>query len=154
MSSPHLMKVRIAVGAVVEDRHLVLVDQFPVPPLVGSVRGAFVHELGGAVRQRAVHDVGVPGYPADVGAAPEDVAFGFEVEDGLVCVGDLGQVSAGGVQDSLGFCPWCPKCRECTAVCSAFEGCALVFFVGGVDDVVPPHVLVAHAMSCPVRRKR
>ena len=87
----------------VEDRHLVLLDDLPEPALVRGVRRALVDHQGGAVRQRPVDDVGVPGDPADVGRAPVDVGVRLEVEDRVVGVGDLGQVAAGGVQDSLRF---------------------------------------------------
>ncbi len=75
----------------------------PPAALVRGVRGAFVHDLGGAVDERRVGDVGVAGDPADVGRAPVDVRFRVQVEHGLVGVGGLGEVAAGGVQDALGL---------------------------------------------------
>ena len=54
------------------------------------------------VGQRAVHDVGVPGDPADVGRAPVDL-LGMVVEDELVGHGGVQQITAGGVHDTLGF---------------------------------------------------
>ena len=44
---------------------------------------ALEQDAGGAVGQRAVHDVGVTGDPADVGGAPVDL-LGMVVEDELV----------------------------------------------------------------------
>ena len=72
-------------------------------PWCGRVRRALVDHLGRAVGQRAVDDVGVPGDPADVGRAPEDVGVGVHVVHDRVRVGDLGQVAAGGVEDALGL---------------------------------------------------
>src|SRR5690606_30716205 len=73
-------------GGGVEDGDLVVGDDLPPAAGFGGVGGAFVHDLGGAVGQGAVDDVGVAGDPADVGGAPVDVV-GFEVEHGVVGVG-------------------------------------------------------------------
>ena len=43
------------------------------------------------------------GDPADVRGAPVDVGVGFEVEDGPMSPRRLGQIAAGGVQDSFGL---------------------------------------------------
>ena len=51
----------------------------------GVVGRALVHDRGGAVGERPVDDVAVPGHPADVGRAPVDVGVRLEVED--VCGG-------------------------------------------------------------------
>ena len=40
---------------------------------VGIVGDAFIENAGGRQRQRPVHDVRVPGNPADVGHAPVDI---------------------------------------------------------------------------------
>ena len=101
-SVPHFMKVRMAVGARVEDGHPVALDDRPPAVPVGKVRCALVHHRGGPVGQRAVDDVAVAGDPADVGGAPVDVALGVEVEDRPVGEGHLGQVAPGGVHDALG----------------------------------------------------
>src|SRR4029079_19376377 len=81
-------------GRGVIDADLVFVDDFPVPALVRGVRGAFVDDLGGPIRERPVADVGVSGDPADVGGAPVHVAVGCVVEHGVVGVGGLGEVPA------------------------------------------------------------
>ena len=57
----------------VEERDAVLLDQLPPATLVWGVRRPLVHHLCGAVGHRSIHDVGVTGYPADVGGAPVDV---------------------------------------------------------------------------------
>ena len=82
-------------------RHAVALEHLPPDVLVRVVRRALVHHRGGAVGERPVDDVGVPGDPADVGRAPVDVLLGLEVEDDLVRVGDAGQVAAGRVEDAL-----------------------------------------------------
>ena len=71
--------------------------------LVGRVRGALVDDLGDAVGEWAVDDVGVAGDPADVGGAPVHVLLGLVVEDVVVGVRRLGEVAAGGVDDALGL---------------------------------------------------
>ena len=85
------------------DCHAVLFDDLEVPVLVGGGRGALVDDLGDAVGQRTVDDVGVPGDPADVGGAPVDVGLGLDVEHVVVGVGRLREVAAGGVHDALGL---------------------------------------------------
>ena len=85
----------------VEERHAVALADLPPDVLVRVVRRALVHHRGGAVGERPVDDVGVPGDPADVGRAPVDVLLRLEVEDDLVRVGDAGQVAAGRVEDAL-----------------------------------------------------
>src|SRR5688572_20474499 len=64
----------------VKNRDLMLVDDAPEARGVGMVRHALEHEAGRPVRQRPVDDVAVPGDPADVGGAPEDVLLAV-VED-------------------------------------------------------------------------
>ena len=85
----------------VEDGHPELGAQSPPDVLVGVVGRALVHHRGDPVHQRPVDDVGVPGDPADVGRAPEDIRVGLQVEDVLGRPGDPGQIAAGGVQDPL-----------------------------------------------------
>src|SRR5690606_7461207 len=114
----------------------------PVPPLVGGVRRALVDDLGGAVGQRAVDDVGVAGDPADVRGAPVDVRLRLDVEDVVVRVGGLGQVTTGGVQDALRLPGGAGGVEDEQRVLGA-EGLrgVLVGLVG--DDVVPPLVAAA-----------
>src|SRR6185312_5200361 len=69
---------------------------------LGEVGRAFVHQAGGAILQRAVHDVAVAGDPADVGGAPVGVFF-FEVEDPFGSEIGLDGVASGGMHDALGF---------------------------------------------------
>src|SRR5699024_12701224 len=61
---------------------------------------AFVQDLGRAVNERSVGDVRVAGDPANIGGAPVDVRFWFEVEHGLMRVGTLGEVATGGDRKS------------------------------------------------------
>src|SRR4029453_16052834 len=80
--------------------HLVLLDDLPESVEVGIVGRAFVHHHRRTVRERAVYDVTVSVPPADVGRAPVDVLV-LEIEDDLRCVGDLSQVSAGRMKNTL-----------------------------------------------------
>ena len=67
-------------GSGVEDAGLVLLDHGPEAVRSRVARDTLEQDAGGAVHQRAVHDVGVTGDPADVGGAPVDLA-GMIVED-------------------------------------------------------------------------
>lgn len=84
----------------VEDIDLVLVDHLPEPRDRRVGRDALEHQGGGAVRQRPVQDVGMPGDPADIGGAPVDVAL-VVVEDVLMRHRRVDEVAAGGVDDAL-----------------------------------------------------
>ena len=85
----------------VEDVDLVLVDDLPEPRIGRVVGHALEHQGGGAVRQRAVDDVAVPGDPADIGGAPVDVAVVI-VEHVLVGHRGEHEIAAGGVEHALG----------------------------------------------------
>ena len=81
---------------------LVLVDRLPVAR-GGRVHGrGLEHGRGHPVCERAVHDVGVPGDPADVRHAREAVV-GVHVEHVLDRQRGAEQVAAGGVDDTLGL---------------------------------------------------
>ena len=84
----------------VEDGDAVARADLPEAVALGPVGRALVHQHRGAVGERSVHHVGVPGHPADVGGAPEDVVV-LEVEDVLRRRRHLGEVAAGGVHDPL-----------------------------------------------------
>src|SRR6185312_16277536 len=73
----------------------------PGTPGVRVVRRALVEHGGGAERERAVHDVGVAGDPADVGHAPVRVVR-VDVLVELGRPGHVGQVAASGVLAALG----------------------------------------------------
>ncbi len=85
----------------VQDRRLVPLDDRPPPVLVGEVRRALVHHRRRAVAQRAVHDVAVPGDPADVGRAPVHVLVALQVEDVVVRRRRADEVAGGRVDDPL-----------------------------------------------------
>ena len=68
---------------------------------VRVVRRPLVDDAGRAQRERAVHDVGVPGDPADVGHAPVGV-LRVDVLVVLGRPGHVGQVAAGAVLGALG----------------------------------------------------
>ena len=86
----------------VEDVDLVLVDHLPEARHRRIVRHAFEHQRRGAVRERAVDDVGVARHPADIGSAPVDVAV-VVVEHVLVRHRGVDVIAAGRVQHALGF---------------------------------------------------
>ena len=60
-------------GGGVEDVDLELLHDLPEPVQLRIGGYALEHDRGGAVGQRSVDDVAVPGDPADVGGAPVDV---------------------------------------------------------------------------------
>ena len=123
----------------VEERHAVALDQLPPDVLVRVVRRALVHDRRGAVGQRPVDDVRVPGDPADVGRAPVDVLLGLEVEHDAVRVRDLREVAAGGVQDALRLRRRAARVEDEQRVLGVQRlGRALVG--GGLHDRVPPEV--------------
>ncbi len=92
----------------VEDRHAVALDQLPEAILLRPVGCALVHQHRGAVRERTVDDVAVPGDPADVGGAPVDVVV-LEIEDPFGRRVGADQVAAGRVDDALSASRWCPE---------------------------------------------
>src|SRR5690606_21720517 len=86
----------------VELGDLMAVHDLPEARTVGPGRHALEHQRSGAVGQRAVDDVAVPGDPADIGGAPPYVVLA-QVEAQLVRVRAVHQVAAGGVQHALGL---------------------------------------------------
>ena len=84
----------------VEDVHLVALDDRPEAVGLGKVRRAFVHQARGAVLQRAVDDVAVPGNPADVSGTPVDVLF-LQIENPFRRDVSPDGISASGVHDAL-----------------------------------------------------
>src|SRR5690606_12413432 len=84
----------------VEDADLVLVDDLPEPGGVGVVGHALEHEGRGAVAERAVDDVAVPGHPADVGRAPVHVLV-LAIEHELVRELYRDEIAARGVQHAF-----------------------------------------------------
>ena len=102
-------------------------------------RGALVDDLGYAVGQWAVHDVRVPGDPADVGGAPVHVGLGFDVEHVVMRVRGLGQVPAGGVHDALGLAGRAGRVEQKQRMLGV-ERLRCVLDRGGLDGVVPPQI--------------
>ena len=84
----------------VDDVDLVLVANLPEAGHARIVRHALENHRGGAVRERSIDDVAVPGDPADVGGAPVDVAV-VVVEDVLVRHRHVDVVAAGRVQHAF-----------------------------------------------------
>ena len=121
------------------DGDAVLFDDLEVPVLVRRIRRALVDDLGGAVGQRPVHDVGVPGDPADIGCAPIHIGLGLDVEDVVVGVGRLRQVPAGGVHDALGLAGGSRRVEQEQRVLGV-ERLRGVLGRRHVDGLVPPQV--------------
>ena len=122
----------------VEDVDLVPLDHVPPAVFGRGIGRALIHHAGGAVAERPVDDVAVPGDPANIGGAPIDVAL-LVVKDVFVGAGDAGQVAARGVDDALGL-----GCRtRCVEDVEQVLGVHLlrlaVRLLAG-DDVVPPDV--------------
>ena len=86
----------------VEDRDLVVLDDFPEAAEVRSVGRAFIHQHRGAVEQRTVDHVSVARDPAHIGRAPEEV-IAPKVEDVLVGRVGVDHVAAHAVHDALGL---------------------------------------------------
>ena len=84
----------------VQDVDVVPLDDRPPAVLVRIVRNALVDHPGRAVAQRPVHDVAVPGHPADVRRAPVH-RVGLHVEDVVVRRRHADEVAGGRVDDSL-----------------------------------------------------
>ncbi len=121
------------------DCDTVFFDDLEMPVLVGRIRCALVEDFGDAVGQWAVHAVGVPGDPADVGGAPEHVALGLDVENRMHRVGTLGEIAAAGVHDALGLARGARGVEQEQRVFGV-ERLRGVFCGRGIDGVVPPHI--------------
>src|SRR6185503_9755624 len=119
-------------------RDAVTLDDAPEAVLVGEVGRAFVHHGGGAIGEGAVHDVRMPGDPADVGGAPVDIGV-LEVEHPVGGRVDAGEVAAGGVLDALGLPGGARGVQEVEHVLGVH---LLRRAVGGrvLDEVRPPDV--------------
>src|SRR5262249_47324774 len=86
----------------VEDPNIVLVDDLPEAGWVRVVRDPREEEGCGAVGERAIDDVAVSGYPADIGGAPVDLAVTV-IEDVLMGHRGVDEIPAGGVKDAFGL---------------------------------------------------
>ncbi len=88
-------------GRGVEHRDAEVLHDLPEPVALGPIRRSLVHDDRGPGRQRPVDHVRVPGHPADVRGAPEDVGVA-KIEDPLGRGQNAGHVAARGVDDALG----------------------------------------------------
>ena len=89
-------------GGCVELVDLVFFTDGPEPACIGVGGHTFKHDRGRAIRQWAIDDIAVPRDPADIGRAPEDIAF-VVIEHHLMRHGGIGQIPAGCVHDTLGL---------------------------------------------------
>ena len=99
-------------GRGVKDIHLVAVDDAPEAVGLREVGRALVHQAGGAVLQRSVNDVAVPGNPADVGGAPVSVFF-LEIENPFRGDDRCRRNSRRWCAPRLSACRWFPRCKGC-----------------------------------------
>ena len=113
-------------------------DNLPESSEVGVVRHAFKHHGDGAVCQRAVDNVRVPGNPADIRGAPVDIAF-VVVKNLLVRVGCINEVSAGGVQHPFRFARGAGGVEDEKRF-FGIHGFRFAFGVGGCHGLVPPDI--------------
>ncbi len=127
-------------GRGVERVHAVLLDNGPEAPRVGVRGDAFEHERGRTGGERAVDDVGVPGHPADIGGAPEDI-FVMVIEHRVEREERIEQVAGGRVQDALGLAGRTRRVQDEEWILGAhlFEH-AWLADLGRGDLVVPPRV--------------
>src|SRR3546814_16025469 len=79
-----------------------LVDDLPEVVVVGVIRYTLEHQGCRAILERAVDDIAVAGDPADVGAAPENLARAI-VEAVMKGAGGPDAVAADGVEHALGL---------------------------------------------------
>ncbi len=86
----------------VKDRDLVLVDDLPKARRVGIVGHTLEHQRRGAVGERPVEDVAVPGHPADIGGAPINLALAV-VENVFMGHRRIDEIAAGRVQHPFGL---------------------------------------------------
>ena len=89
-------------GRGVEDVDLVLLHDLPETVGLGIVGNPLEHQAGGPCGQRTVNDVAVPGDPADIGGAPEDILIPV-IKDPLEGGHDKEEVSRLGVENPFGF---------------------------------------------------
>ena len=86
----------------VENGDAVFLDDIPEATEVGMIGGTFIHDLSHAIGERSVGDVGMAGDPADISGAPVDIVI-LHVENVFAGGVSAGEITAGGVEDSLGF---------------------------------------------------
>ena len=79
-----------------------LLDHLPEGAGLAGAGRALVHHRGGAIGERAIHDVAVAGDPAHIGGAPVDVVVA-DVEDPLEREVGPEVVAGGGVHHPLGL---------------------------------------------------
>src|SRR5579871_4541325 len=86
----------------IEGGNAILLNQTPEAIELGPIGSAFIHKRGCASGQRTKDNIRVPGDPADIGGAPINVVIAH-IEDPIHGGEDLGEISAGGVNYSLGL---------------------------------------------------
>ena len=122
----------------VELGDLVPFDDVPEAGRIGKIRRALIHEGRHAIGQQPIHDITVPGDPADVRRAPEDlIAIGNEIEHVFGSEIRIDHVPASSVHDPLGLAGGAGGVEQEEHVL-AVHGFAGTFFACASDDFVPP----------------
>ncbi len=78
------------------------IDHFRHTARRWPVRHPFKHQRGGTARQRAINQIAVSCYPADIGGTPVNVIL-MIIKDELKGGGGINQITAGGMQHAFGF---------------------------------------------------
>ena len=86
----------------IENRNAEFVANLPETSCIRISGNAFKHQRCSAVCKRAINNVAVTGYPANVGGAPVDIVI-VNIENNFVSKGDVHQVSTCCVDNSLGL---------------------------------------------------
>ena len=98
-------------GSGVKDSHLVVSHDLPEAIPIRLVRRAFIHDLSGSISHRTIDNVAVAGNPAHIRRTPVDIVR-LVIEDVLKGRRSPGHVTAGSVENPLGFSRWTQRCRE------------------------------------------
>ena len=64
----------------VEYRDSIFLNDLPKAPIIRPVGRAFIDYDRGSILERAVYNVAVSGYPANIGSAPKNI-LGFQIKD-------------------------------------------------------------------------
>ena len=102
---------------------------------------ALIDDLRGTVRKGTVCDIGVTGNPTDIRGAPVNVGFGLQIENIAVRVCRLGQIAAGGVQNTLRFSGGSRGVKNEQRV-FCFKALGLVVSTRNRHGIVPPEVSI------------
>ena len=126
-------------GSGVEDGHAILFDNFKDSSLVWCIRSSFIHHLCCAVDQWPIDHVGVASNPSNIGCAPIDIAARFNIKDCFMCVGNLSEIPARCVEDTLWFC-CSPRCIQNKERVLTIEELRCVSRWLAINNLMPPNI--------------